>query len=775
MKTQRTSALSACAVGIALLSNLGSALADRDAPIQATVNVDAGKVLRTMDPQRLGGTNVAMWYFASTYDAPQVREWVPELHARYIRIPGGSWANSVYWNGNGVRGADGKVDPSKVGPDGYPAIDYSGYAPSICVDPATLHPASNGWHGNVDVKKLQDFIKAIPGTQALACPNAGTGRAIDAAEWVKWANKKMGYNVRYWEIGNELGGSWEAGTALPFGKGQLTAAMYTKRYNDMAAAMRAEDPTIKIGSCPFVEDVLRDCGANVDFVSIHTYPGSTTLSDSQMFEDIGKDIESQVDPVKGWIREYQPKRAKQIEIAYSEWNLSGGLDDSELFSGLWSSVFLGEIAKNDVDIATQWDCFSSLFAGPDDNYARLSEYYALWLWNNYMGNRLIPATSSNNTVYTFASRSDHAVTVMLVNTDREREADVTLQLSGFAAAGGGELATVGSRQYYYNSLTHRVQWSTGPDIERLKTGGSFSVTLSPFSMTYVRIPDKRNPSLSAMAQKALAAPAPAPGTPELRFVLPSEMYLGDQVSGDVVALSAGSELPYQGVLSPATLTAGSDTAFDRGQVRLADDVGHFTMKPATAGELTVTAQSGDAKADFTINVKPSIPRPIVYWDFSNPPLTDKSTFSTSYALAQDLTQRANRAVARVDLPAQGSTPNGKDGSTSLLAVTNFPGADKLDKTNIRGVIADVKTSPDFECDDPNACILVVMQGSANWWMKIGTIPLQNAKEWASHQVDVTNEDYFKALPTAGNLIFVLQSAKPAKGSIYFDHIGFMVR
>ena len=122
----------------------------------------------------------------------------------------------------------------------------------------------------------------------MACPNAGTGRAVDAAEWVKWANKKMGYDVRVWEIGNELGGSWEAGTELPFGKGQLTAEMYTKRYNEMAKAMRQVDPTIKIGSCPFVEEALRDCGDNVDFVSIHTYPGSTTLSEAQMFADISK-------------------------------------------------------------------------------------------------------------------------------------------------------------------------------------------------------------------------------------------------------------------------------------------------------------------------------------------------------------------------------------------------------------------------------------------------------------------------------------------------------
>ena len=194
--------LPAWATAIAvILPGLTRAAGD-DAPITAGVTVNAGRTLRTMDPRRLGGTNVAMWYFGSTYDAPQVRDGIRSLRARYIRIPGGSWANTVYWNGNGVRGADGKVDTSRVGFDGYPAVNYSAYAPSFTVDPKTLHPAGGGWHGHVDVKKQHEFIKAIPGTEAMACPNAGTGRAIDAAEWVKWANTKMGYDVRYWEIGN---------------------------------------------------------------------------------------------------------------------------------------------------------------------------------------------------------------------------------------------------------------------------------------------------------------------------------------------------------------------------------------------------------------------------------------------------------------------------------------------------------------------------------------------------------------------------------------------
>jgi alpha-L-arabinofuranosidase len=750
-------------------------LAADDTPIRATVSVDATQTLQKMDPQRLGGTNVAMWYFRSAYFAPDVLKWMGELHARYIRIPGGSWANGIYWNGNGVRGADGKVDPSKVGPDGYPAVDYSAYAPSFRVNGNTLHPEGGDWQGNVDVKTQQDFIQMIPGSEALACPNAGTGRPVDAAEWVKWANKKMGYNVHYWEIGNELGGGWEMGTELPFGKGQLTAEMYTKRYNDMANAMRQVDPTIKIGGGAFAEEMIRDCGKNVDFVMIHTYPGSVTQSEAQMFADIGKGIEQQTDQVRNWIRKYQPEREKQIEIAYTEWNLGGGVDNSQMFSGLWASIFLAELAKHGVAFANQWDCFSDLFYHyNEDRHARKSEYYALMLWNNYMGDRLIPAQSSDQTVYTCASCSDDALFVMLINEDREREAKVNVKLSGFTPAGAGEVAQVTSREYCWNSAEHRLQWSTGPRIEELKTGSDFSITLSPFSMTYVRVPDQAKPALPAIAQKALAEKTPAQGTPELRFVLPSEMYAGDQISGELLALQAGTENPYLGTLAPAALTASSDVTFDRSNVRLTEDVGHFDIKPAAPGELTITAQSGDVKATHKMTVKPSVPRPVIFWDFSNPPVTDKGTFSSDYALSEDLAQRANRAVARVDMSAGARAVAGRS-HIEILKIGSLPGDDKLNKSNIRGVVVDLMTSPDFACDDPNACITAVMQSPANWWMKLSSVPLKDVKEWKTYRFDVKAQEYFRAMPSAFNLIFILEADKPVKGSLYFDRVGFMVR
>jgi alpha-L-arabinofuranosidase len=761
-----------------LVSSRGSTTWAADGtPIQATVALDAAQTLQRMDPQRLGGTNVAMWYFRSTYFAPDVLKWMRDLHARYIRIPGGSWANGIFWNGNGVRGADGKVDPSKVGPDGYPAVDYSDYAPSFRVNGHTLHPEGGDWQGNVDVKTQQDFIQAIPGSEALACPNAGSGRPVDAAEWVKWANKKMGYNVRYWEIGNELGGAWEQGTELPFGKGQLTAEMYTKRYNEMANAMRAVDPTIKIGGGAFAEEMIRDCGANVDFVMIHTYPGSITQSEAQMFADIGKGIEQQTDQVRNWIRKYQPEREKQIEIAYTEWNLGGGVNNSQMFSGLWASVFLAELAKHGVAFANQWDCFSDLFHHYDeDRHARKSEYYALMLWNNYMGNRLISATSSNDTIYTCASRSDDAVCVMLINKDHERAAKVNVQLSGFTPAGAGEVARVTSREYHWNSVADRLQWSTGPRIEELKTRSDFSVTLSPFSMTYVRVPDQAKPVLSPIAQEALAEKSPAQGTPELRFVLPLEMYSGDQITGELIALAAGSADPYRGTLAPAALSADGDVTFDRSEVRLEEAVGHFDIRPAAPGELTITAQSDGAKATHKITVKSSVPRPVVFWDFSNPPVTDKGAFSSDFGLSEDLTQRANRAVARIDMWVGPKAVTDRS-HIEILKILSLPGDDKVHKSNIRGVVADLMASPDFACDDPDACITAVMQSPANWWMRLSSVPLKDVEKWKTYRFDVMDQGHFKAMPSAFNLTFILEARKPVKvkGSLYFDRIGFMVR
>jgi hypothetical protein len=314
-----------------------------------------------------------------------------------------------------------------------------------------------------------------------------------------------------------------------------------------------------------------------------------------------------------------------------------------------------------------------------------------------------------------------------------------VQLSGFTPAETGEVASVTTREYFWNSQTRQPQWSTGPHIERLQTGPVLGVTLSPFSMTYLRIPDRFHPGLSTIAQRTLASEQPSQGAPELRFVMPDEMYAGDQIPGDLMALVSGTQEPYCGILAPAILTASSEAGLDHTQLRLDESLGHFTLKPRTPGKLTITAQSGDASATHTITVKASVPRPVIVWDFTNPPV----------------------------LPG--------DKAHQLLQIRRFPEGNKLNKENIRGVTFDMMTSPDFVCEDPNASISIVMQGPANWWMPLGQIRLRDAGSWKTRTVDVKLEEHIKAMPSVGNIIFILNAQRPAKGSIFFDRVGLMVR
>ena len=88
-----------------------------------------------------------------------------------------------------------------------------------------------------DFETFMDYIKTLPNAKAVICVNAGTGTSKEAAAWVHYANKVKGYNIKQWEIGNELDGEWEE-------SGPISARHYAARFLEYARAMKAVDPTI---------------------------------------------------------------------------------------------------------------------------------------------------------------------------------------------------------------------------------------------------------------------------------------------------------------------------------------------------------------------------------------------------------------------------------------------------------------------------------------------------------------------------------------------------
>jgi hypothetical protein len=753
-----------------------------------SVAIDAAQTLRKLNPRLLGGSNVAAWTSGAKYASPALHRQMADLAPGVMRLPGGSWGDIFYWNGHGVRGPGGKVDPDKVR-DGYPDVDYTDYAPSFLFDPKTWKPSA-GWHGNIDAKGLHDFVRSLPGCATMVIVNAGTGRPVDAAEWVRWANRKMGYAVRYWEVGNELDGSWEAGHALRQG-GELTPAMYAQRYKEFAQAMKAVDPTIKVGGAAtgtdvggFTEAMLRDAGEYVDFVSVHLYPGNPMLDDQEQLTRI-QAVADAAKRVKQWIAKYQPARGDKIELGITEWNLPDYRGAKELYCGLWSEVFLCQAALTGYDLADQWE-WEGLFepaAGgaarssqPAETWLPRSQYWALWLWNNYVGDRLVAATPDGFTpLHTLASRSDDALNLMFVNTDPDREARVKARIDGFAPAAVGEKAAFSAREYFWNELTGKIEWSTGPKIEPLaigpSAGGPVNITVPPYAIVCVRIPSAGKPALSDRARQAQTRPAGEGGAAALRIILPAQAYAGDKIEGWVLATSAGTNRPYPLPLEPAALKVegSADAKCDCAVARLAESAGRFHITPSAAGEFTVTASAGDLAASAKVAVRPSEPQPRVFWLFEQEKLTKEDGYESDWPLTTDSSVRANQRVARVDLPGEA------DKKSLLLRLTKFPGPDKLARENIRGVIVDLRTSADFACADPNAAIEVVMQSPADYWMSLGRIPLAKSEQWQTRTVTDTQDKHLKALPFATNVSFILRSNAPVKGAIFLDKIGFMVR
>src|SRR5579883_3597155 len=94
----------------------------------------------------------------------------------------------------------------------------------------------------------------------------GGGTPSAAAGWVQYANKGgAGYNgpvptypggsstghtygIKYWEIGNEIYGDGTYGASWEYNNNPHTSAAYASNVVTYSNAMKAVDPTIKIGA-----------------------------------------------------------------------------------------------------------------------------------------------------------------------------------------------------------------------------------------------------------------------------------------------------------------------------------------------------------------------------------------------------------------------------------------------------------------------------------------------------------------------------------------------
>ena len=244
--TTRSALWAAVLAAGALAAPVAAVVPASAAATTVNVTVNAGEGLGTI-PSTAYGLNSAVW--DSQMNAPQVQGLLEQAGVGMLRYPGGSYGDEYNWQDNTVTAATSR-----------PGTDFDSFMGTV--------------------RKI--------GAQPILIANYGTGTPQEAADWVQYANVTKGYGVKYWEIGNEIygngyyGADWEADDHA-----SKSPATYAANVVQYASAMKAVDPTIKIGavltlpgnwpdsvvasgdSGDWNQAVLSDRRLAIDFVIVH--------------------------------------------------------------------------------------------------------------------------------------------------------------------------------------------------------------------------------------------------------------------------------------------------------------------------------------------------------------------------------------------------------------------------------------------------------------------------------------------------------------------------
>jgi len=409
-----------------------------------------------------------------------------------------------------------------------------------------------------DFEAFMEYIKTLPDAKAVICVNAGTGTAQEAAAWVRYANKVKGYNIKRWEIGNELDGEWEE-------SGPISARQYAARFLEYARAMKAVDSTIILhgpllstynmllkgagilDGKYWMEEFLRIVGEAekkdgkryLDVVDLHNYPYWTANAPSaaEMLKAMLA-VGPNMDTLDVWMKRHLEGERRVFLSEFSTCVQGFSLLMDYPQATAVATIFAQHAVRfgNRLEVLP-WDAFGNLFKGPDDTWGTISmtallkegswnywksleptaEYYGLYMtFKRFLedGYSVLPVSSASPDVEAYAIGKGDSARVMLVNLSDVAQV-VQIDRASVAAAGAAEVGkgdlvrtevdVFGADQFkwvgtWQNSYPYPKM---GPSGRRINPSKSKDITIPPFGLAVVRI----NPRVVGLdgATKAQAA------------------------------------------------------------------------------------------------------------------------------------------------------------------------------------------------------------------------------------------------------------------------------
>lgn len=395
--------------------------------LDATITVDMSKVI-TRVSKYLFGNNTNMWTGHMSNQSALIG-YIKDLSPNILRAPGGSASDIYFWNAS-----FGKL-PADVKANLY---DENGNP--VPTDSASYWYGMNtpSWSLSVD-----DYYTTLQMTNTAtglitvnyAYARYGTGlnplatAAHLAADWVRYDNGR----TKYWEVGNECYGTWEACYKIDVSKNQdgqpaiITGNLYGQHFKIFSDSMKAAaaeiGKTIYVGAVildyapqswetpttqTWNQEVLTTAGSSADFFIVHDY--FTAYNANSTVDDILNSASSVPAAAMGYVKSQLAQYGvDEKPVALSEWNTQaiGSKQNTSCIAGVHAVITLGELIKNQFGEASRWDIANAWSNGDDMGLFNIGDepgavkwnprpaFFYLYYFRKYFGDRMVSSTVPN--------------------------------------------------------------------------------------------------------------------------------------------------------------------------------------------------------------------------------------------------------------------------------------------------------------------------------------------------------------------------------------------
>jgi hypothetical protein len=487
-------------------------------PVTVAVTIDLSDTI-TKIPDYLFGDNANLWTGWMS-DNEGLMKHIADRKIGVLRGPGGSISDVFFWNRN-----------YNQKPTDVPAF--------LLNDPTnTTWP----WYGDrpeswtMDVDSFYSILSKVGATGMITVnygyarygtgPNPVANAAHMAADWVRYDNGRS----KFWEIGNEVFGSWEAGYRIDRSlnkDGQpeyITPTLYGQHclvfIDSMKAAAAETGVDIKIGivmveasstGATWNQNVAAQVGDKADFYSVHSYytpynqnsDVTTILNSASLTGNYKTYVWNEVEKAG------KPK----LPVALTEYNIFAVSSNQPVShaNGMHAVLVTGEAMKTGYGAATRWDLANGYDNGNDHgmfaynepdipNYTPHPAFFHMYYMRKHTGDVLLNSsmTGAPAVVVIPTAFSSGQIGASLINTSKLKKV-VRLNLKDYKVGDRfytftltGTAGEDFSRKVFVNGAGPALVAGGPADYEAIKAnssiiGDEIRIILPPLSAVYVLV------------------------------------------------------------------------------------------------------------------------------------------------------------------------------------------------------------------------------------------------------------------------------------------------